>query len=299
MTSGAPAWRLLLFIILSFSIVGCSQIKRGNLDDEKDPHVMEGRRRLAGKDFDGAIESFERALQSNPRNAAAHYALGTIYYQDRIDYPASIYHYQRYLKLQPDSRMATVIQQQIEASRRELAKTDSLMPMNREIQHEFDRMSQTNDLLRKRIQFLEAQLARGPQYITNVVTNYVKLPQFEHGGTRRLTQPAQIVAAPDGADEKEEAQPTVAAETPRRTAPAPQRATETREDRNNARRAAASRKKEQEAPERSSTLHQVRPGETMEVLARKFGVSVADLKAANPGSARGVRAGQKIKIPAK
>lgn len=296
MTSGAPAWRLFLFLFLALSLVGCSQLKRENVDDEKDPHFIEGKRHLGGMDWDGAIESFERALQSNPNNAAAHRELGILYYQRKNDYPAAIYHYQRHLKLQPSSPMSQIITQHIGFSKRELAKTDSFLPVDRDVQQQLEKLIMTNDYLRKQVASLETQLSRGPQYITNHVTNFVKMPQFEQGGTRNLTKPAQIVEPPPDLEEPE----TPAEESPRRSAPAGRSGREE----SGANRASPSRsnptvRNTQRTESRPASVHTVRPGETMEVLARTYGVSVAELRAANPGSARGVRSGQKIKIPAK
>jgi hypothetical protein len=291
MTSGAPAWRLFLFLFLAFSFAGCSQLKRENVDDEKDPYFLEGTRRLGGMDWDGAIESFERALQSNPDNAAAHRELGILYYQRKNDYPAAIYHYQKHLKLQPTSPMGQIITQHIAFSKRELAKTDSFMPVDREVQQQLERLIMTNDVLRKRVEVLEAQLSRGPQYITNYVTNYVKLPQFEQGGARNLTQPAQIVDRPPELEEPRRETPPP--EAPRRVSP------ERRQEGAVSRRNEPAPKPAQPSGSRTASVHTVRPGETMDVLARRYGVSVAELRAANPGSGRGVRSGQKIKIPAK
>jgi LysM repeat protein len=296
MTRGAPAWRLFVFLFVALFSFGCSQMKRGNADDEKDPHFLEGQRRLGGMDWDGAIESFERALQSNPNNAAAHRELGILYYERKHDYPAAIYHYQRHLKLQPQSPMGQIITQHITFSRRELAKTDSLTPVDRDVQRELEKLHMTNETLRKRVQDLEAQLARGPQYITNYVTNYVQVPQFPQGGGRRLTQPAEIVERPP----QEEPKPP--SETPAETR-APTRST--REERSGSRPAASrggtasNNRQRTPAASRTASVHTVRPGETMEVLARRYGVSVSALRAANPGTARGVRSGQKINIPEK
>ena len=294
MTSGAPAWRLLLFLFLAFSFVGCSQFKRTGLDDEKDPHFIEGTRRAGGLDWDGAIESFERALQSNPNNAAAHRELGSIYLQHKNDFATAIYHYQRHLKLRPDSNVAQIITQQIAFCKRELAKTDSIVPVGREVQGHLERLSMTNEVLRKRVESLEAQIARGPQYITNYVTNYVKLPEFAQSGTRSLTQPAQIVERPPEEERNDE--------PPRRSLPPAGRSG--REESGTSRSSSTRnttppRNTQQPRTPKTAAIHTVRPGETMEVLARRYGVSVADLRAANPENARGVRSGQKVNIPAK
>src|SRR5690606_36366786 len=148
MTKCALSWRLFPFFVLVVGLLtGCSQFKRAGLDDEKDPHYLEGQRRAKGYDWDGAIESYERALQSNPNNAAAHRELGHLFYEDKNDYPLAIYHYRRHLNLKPDSSMADQIRLQIEYSYREIAKTHSIVPVDREIQSLFERLSMTNKLL--------------------------------------------------------------------------------------------------------------------------------------------------------
>jgi LysM repeat protein len=299
MTSGAPAWRLFLFLFLALPLVGCSQLKRGNVDDEKDPHFIEGKRRVGGMDYDGAIESFERALQSNPNNAAAHRELGILYYDQKSDFPAAIYHYQRHLKLQPTSPMGQIITQHISFSKRELAKTEAILPVDREIQQQLERFTMTNEVLRKRIETLEAQLSRGPRYITNYVTNYFEAPNFEQGGARSLTRPAQIVEAPEVEEPRQE---PPAQEASRRTAPTTRGAREPSAPSGGS-RASSSRSgsstRTAQPGAKTASVHTVKPGETMERLAQRYGVSVAELRAANPGSARGVRSGQKVNIPAK
>src|SRR4051812_15339058 len=113
MTIGAPSWRRFLFLLLAFSLTGCSQFKRSSLEEEKDPYYLEGKKRVNAMDWDGAIESFERALQSNPRNAAAHLELGILYDRRKNDYGAAIFHYERHLAFRTNSPMAEVVRQNI------------------------------------------------------------------------------------------------------------------------------------------------------------------------------------------
>src|SRR5688500_16611326 len=86
MTKCAPSGRLFLLLLLAISFAGCSQYMRGTVSEEKDPHFLEGKKRAASMDWDGAIESFERALQSNPTNAAAHFELGVLFDQRKNDF---------------------------------------------------------------------------------------------------------------------------------------------------------------------------------------------------------------------
>ena len=66
---------------------------------------------------------------------------------------------------------------------RELAKTSRLEVMPRDVQRDLERLAQTNSLLKARVEFLDAELLRRPQHITNYVTNFVGVPS---GATRFL-----------------------------------------------------------------------------------------------------------------
>src|SRR5207253_9429522 len=78
---------------------------------------------------------------------------------------------------------------------RELSKSVPLAIVTREVQRDLERLAQTNTLLKTRVEFLEAELLRRPQYITNYVTNFVGVP-LEQRGSSRLTQPTQLVSPP-------------------------------------------------------------------------------------------------------
>ena len=300
MTKCAPVWRLFLFVVLAFSFAGCSQFRRSGVADEKDPHYLDGKRRQSGMDWDGAIRSFERALQSNPNNASAHFELGLIYDRKKNDPAAAIYHYQKHLTLRTNSPNSDRIVEQIGYCKRELAKTHSYTLVSRDVQHELERLIMTNKLLAARIDFLEGELARGPRYLTNYVTNFVKVPEFGGQGSRLLTQPTEIVDPPVQDDPPIEEPASAPAERTTRR-PETTRSTASTSSRSTQRASVTpkTRSENTAAPARIKTVHTVRPGETLQVLASRYGVSAAQLRAANPGLGRGTRAGQKITIPAK
>jgi LysM repeat protein len=319
MTSGAPAWRLFLLLIVVSVLAGCSQFTRSSVEDEKDPHFIEGKNRAHAMDWDGAIESFERALQSNPRNAAAHLELGIIYESKKNDYIDAIYHYKRYLTLNTNSPIANIVKGYITSDTRELAKTVSYAVVSQEVQKDLERLSRTNSMLMDRVSSLETELSRRPQYVTNYVTNYFSVGPFENRASAGLTKPAvPVVMTPQGHQEMADSERAEAAHdaTPE---PAPKAASRTpakaAESTHSSKRTVAretvrqspreaskssSHAKERETEKSSArTTHTVRPGETLAVLASKYGVSLKELKAANPSAAGGVRAGQKIIIPGK
>jgi hypothetical protein len=289
MTKCAPLGRLFLLLFLAFSLIGCSQFKRGTVSEEKDPHYLEGKRRGASMDWDGAIESFERALQSNPTNAAAHFELGVLYDQRKNDFGAAIHHYQRHLKLRPESPRADMANTYIVACKRELAKSVSYALVPRDIQQDLERYARTNALQRQQIDALQAELARRPRYVTNYVTNSYMIPEFDPRNSARLTQPATMV--PPVAMVEPEPAPAVVEPTP-----APRTTARTPPPSNHGQPARANPARQ---PAPAGKTHRVRPGDTLEVVARRHGVSVRALKAANPSARNGARAGQVLVIPAR
>ena len=296
MTDCAPQGRLFLILLLTFCFAGCSQFKRSSLDEEKEPHFIEGTKRVKGMDWEGAIQSFERALQSNPNNASAHLELGVLYDTKKNDFASAIYHYHRHLLLQTNSPMADVVKQNITACTRELAKTVQFTVLARDVQRDLERLDQTNSILKGRVQFLEAELNRRPQFITNYVTNFVGVPQFDTRGSARLTQPTEPLPRLLETDKTEPQPPVLERRETVRTAP---RANPVKTTPAPIRRSppVAEARVPSPAAAGGRAVHTVRPGETLASLASRYGVTLQALRSVNPGAARGVRAGQKITIP--
>ena len=290
MTVCARGARIFLLLSLACSFLGCSQFKRGAVSEEKETYYLEAIKRTEAMDWDGAIEYFEKALQNNPSNSAAHFQLGMLYDMRKHDYGAAIYHYQKHSRLRPNTPSANRAEENIIACKRELAKTVSYEFVPRNIQNELERHAQTNALLAHQISILKAELARRPQYVTNYVTNFVQAPQFDSRNSAQLTRPASVVEYPAEDPEPEfEPEPYVAVRQPS-PEPAP-RVRETPRPQVQSPRAAAA------APSAARKTHRVRPGDTLEVVARQYGVSVSALKAANPSARSGTRAGQNLTIP--
>jgi LysM repeat protein len=301
MTKCAPVWRPFLLLLLAISLVGCSQFRRDEFADEKDPHFLEGERRESGMDWDGAIQAYERALQSNPNNAAAHLELGILYGEKKNDFATAVYHYQKHLTLHTNSPRREAVLQQIAFCKGELAKTHAVGLLNRDVQRDLEKLMTANDAYRKRIEQLEAELARGPRYITNYVTNFYKVPDFSQEKSKSLTQPATLVETPqreivqrDDPPQRVDTRRNPTGE--RRSDPSdldrPRPRTQTAGN-------SASSGRAESAPATRARTHVVRPGDTLARIAQRYNVSVAELRAANPSAAKGTRAGQTLVIPAK
>ena len=149
-------WAILI-VLLSF-VAGCYQ-EDSRLDEEQDPHFQRGRNLASSQDFKGAAQEFEKALDTNPGSAAAHFELGWLYDTKLNDYAAAIYHYERHLKLQPDSHRASLVKERIRGCKQELANSEFPLPTTRDLQQEADRLNAENLLLKQQVESLRNQLA--------------------------------------------------------------------------------------------------------------------------------------------
>lgn len=271
-----PAGRILIcFVFLLFGM-GCFRMNEGTLDEEKDPHFIEGKKKVNSMDYEGAIESFERALQANPRSAAAHFELGVLYEERKNDFGAAVYHYQRHLQLNPKSSMSDVVTGRITNCKRELAKTVSVALVSREIQRDLERLTLTNNAMRERLTALEAELTRRPQYITNYMTNWLTVTQFV---TRTVEAPAnrQEQTTPPDNDRTPPSRPS--GSTAGRTGTSGNRSSSTQQ--RGATGPTATRPAPT-APREAKRIHIVRSGDTLAKISRQYNVSIDSLRRANP-----------------
>jgi LysM repeat protein len=278
MTNRPGLWRSFVCFFLLLFLSGCFQMEN-SYEEEKDPHFIDGKNKVNSMDYDGAIDSFEKALQANPRSAAAHFELGFLFEQ-KNDFGAAIYHYQRHLRLRPNSAMAEVVKGHITGCTREMAKSVSVAVVNREVQRDLDRLMQTNSWLMQRVGFLEAELNRRPQYITNFVTNWLTVTQM----VASAAPAGPVAAAPATGSAPQARQSSPSVSTPR-----------VQPDTRGVVRSTAP-----PSVQPARTTHVVRSGETLASIGRRYGVSLEALRSANPGlNPNKIKPGQSIVVPAR
>ena len=255
MTSSVGLFRIAWLLLAGLALSGC--LPSSSRDEEKEPYFLAGKSRVNTMDFKGAIDSFEKAVEVNPQSAPAHFELGWLYDEKDTNAAAAIYHYERYLKLSPNSGKEDVVKTRILACKQQLAQTVSLGPVTEKQTREFEQLVEENKRLHEDVEKWRAYAAR-LQELTNQIGTV--------SPATRLVQPlvsSQSVAA--GASP-----PNLA--NPGRTPVAP---------------AATARK------------HIVKAGETPSLIARRYGVRVEALMAANPGlNSRRLQVGQALTIPA-
>lgn len=259
---GGSRW--LLGALLCLGLCGCLPATGNRTDEENEPYFQRGKALAGSLDYKGAIEAYEKALEVNPHNARAHFELGLLYQKDDTDLPAAIFHFNRFLRLRPDSDQADTVRQRISACKQDLARAISIslapvtQAMQRDLEHaiaENTRLTADNQELRRQVEAWGAYYARYPS------------------GVGQPTNPAPAASS------------TVRASAPSeqvRTQPAPARPT--RESR--------------PAVAATARSYTVKRGESLYTIARKHGVKLRALQAANPGvDARRLKAGQTLAIP--
>ena len=134
--------------LLLASVVSSGCLPSAPSDEEKEPYFMAGKSRVNSMDFKGAIDSFEKAGEWNPKSASAHCELGWLYDQKEPEPAAAIYHYERYLKLLPNSSKQEMIKTRILASKQQLAQAVSLGPVTEKQQRELEQLVEETKRLR-------------------------------------------------------------------------------------------------------------------------------------------------------
>jgi tetratricopeptide (TPR) repeat protein len=247
------------FLLALLAWSGCSPISGVNEDEEKNPYYLAGKSRVNSMDYQGAIESFEKALESNPRSASAHFELGLLYEQRMNDYATAIYHYQKHLNLRPKSNMAESVRQRIASCKVDLAKSVAFSLVNQQVHSQLTQLTTENAALREEIRGLKekSRLAQEAALPSNRPAPVANSPPANpvFGATNRAPAPSERVPST--------AAPPI-----------------------------------QTRPPATARTHLVKRGETMASIAREYGLDLPKLLAANPTvEPRRLRAGQTITVP--
>lgn len=242
---------------------GCYLSGESSVDEEKEPHFLEGKARVNSLDYAGAIESFEKALEVNPKSASAHFELGCLCDQREADPAAAVYHYEHYLKLRPNGDNCERARARIVACKQELARAVSLGPVTQNLQRDFEQLTEQNKKLTEDNKTLRDELERWkassptghPPEPANTLSSSARSVQFASAQLPITGSTTEAFGAPRSARSN--------------TIPA------------------------------GMKTYTVKAGETPAAIARKYGIKVDALMAANPKlDARRMRVGQTLAIPA-
>ena len=273
-------WPMLLLIAIA---CGCDTPKGADLDEQKNPHFIEGKERTKARDIKGAIEAFQRALDANPNSALAHFELGMLYEkhdeQNEWRYVLALYHYYRAYELRPNAYPADNAKLRMQACRQELAKAESLAPLYPAMQRELEKLREENSQIRRQLEFLQNQaLARttsdralaSPTFGSAAATHTIsdRDPASPTFGSRVAAHPTELT------DNSRLPRPLSSSEIPAASAGVASVASG------------------------SGRKHTVKERETFASIARTYRLPIQSVLAANPGvEPKRLRAGQTVNIP--
>lgn len=249
-----------LALAVCASLAGCMPLSQAPQDETQNPFYRTAKARVEARDYAGAIEAYEKAIQLDPNCVMAHYELALLYEQHMADYAAAIYHYNKVLKLRPNGYPADNARVRIRVCRQELAKAEAMGSLVPSLPLQFEKLREENQRLHSLIASQQVELASLRAQLTAARQAAAAVPD---AGAR---------ARPAGGS----VQPGAASSPPMASSPAPSPA-------------AASRPPRQ---------HTVRQGETLAAIARQYGVSLEAVLAANPRvNPKRLRVGQTVVVP--
>jgi LysM repeat protein len=155
---------------MAAGLCGCLPSGSDPQEEQKEPHFLAGKARVNSLDYHGAVESFQKALEVNPRSASAHFELGWLFNDKESDPAAAIYHYESYLKLRPNADNAELVRQRINTCKLDLAKAVLPLPVTPGLQREFEHLAEENRRLKEEVARWQTYAASQPRTVTNAAT---------------------------------------------------------------------------------------------------------------------------------
>ena len=243
------------------AVNGCLPSDSSQLDEEKEPHFVLGKSRVNAMDYTGAVEAFTESLEVNPRSAAAHFQLACLFDTKESDPAAAVYHYQEFLRLNPKADNAEVIKQRIYSCKQQLAADVLPLPSAPAAQRQLEDLAEKNHRLQDEVEKWRAYYAaqqNAPKTSPTASPNNFSAPQPTGSPT------------PDDMTVPSASTAATTSTTVRTTATKPP----------------------------TKRTHVVAAGETLASIARKAGVSLPALQAANPGvTPKKLKVGQTLNLP--
>lgn len=124
------------------ALAGCIPTRSGETPGEREPSFVKGQNLLARLDYPGAIHAFERTLRVQPDFAPAHFELGFLHKKNSADLAAAIYHFERFLRLDPRSDKAAIVRQHVDDCKMDLARLFLIPPVAPSLQKEMTKLKE-------------------------------------------------------------------------------------------------------------------------------------------------------------
>jgi tetratricopeptide (TPR) repeat protein len=139
--------------------LGCAPVVEAPQDEQQNPFYRVGKERVQNRDFAGAIEAFEKAVQLSPHSVLGHYELALLLEQHKFDYAAAIYHYNKVVELRDKGYPADNARVRIPVCKQELAKSEAMGSIMPSLPQQFEKLRDENERLLRLVETQKVQMA--------------------------------------------------------------------------------------------------------------------------------------------
>ncbi len=275
---------------------GCSPEDFLASDEDRERNYQRARDAERLGDYEAASEYYERALEKNSRAPSVHLGYAALCESQLRRYPDAVYHYQRYLRLRPEDPKADDIRRRITNCTERLATSVPLVIRSETIARDLGLVRAENISLHGQITNLVAVVLQQTNEIRSLNGALAQLQSQYQAQAQSLAQAqvqlqAALAAAsaggpgPSGANGGAGQLAVRPYSPPKPLIPGP---------------AVGPQGTRPPEPPAAVRTHRVQSGETLDRIARRYGIPVKSLQLANPRvDARHIRSGTELKIPAR
>lgn len=136
-------------------LAGCERTESPTLSSEADePNYRQGQQLVKQGRSQEALSAYLKVIAKRGESAPeSHLEAGLLYLNQVKDPLAAIYHFRKYLELQPNSRQAVYVKGQIDVAKREFARTLPAQPLENQAERlemfdQVDRLQRENEQLK-------------------------------------------------------------------------------------------------------------------------------------------------------
>ena len=193
---------VLLALVAMLLVAGCERGDSLTLSSETDePYYRQGQQLSKQGRNQEALNAYLKVIAKRDDTAPeSHLEVGLILLRQVKDPIAAIYHFRKYLELQPNSRQAVYVRGLIDTAKREFARTLPATPLESqadqlEKQDQIDRLLRENDQLKAELTALRGGVAAPP------IRSRAVLENDNPGGAPMITIPVTPTETVPAADE--------------------------------------------------------------------------------------------------
>ncbi|HTO03279.1 MAG TPA: LysM peptidoglycan-binding domain-containing protein [Opitutus sp.] len=191
---------VLLTSVALMIAAGCERADdRALLSEADEPNFRQGQQLVKQGRSQEALSAYLKVIAKRGESAPESHLEAGLLYLDQVKDPlAAIYHFRKYLELQPNSRQAVYVKGQIDVAKREFARTLPAQPMENQSERlnmfdQVDRLQRENDQMRAELAALRGGVSTPATRSRSTVNTLppVTYPRVEAPGFDEARSPVQ------------------------------------------------------------------------------------------------------------